>query len=113
MSELKRCPFCGDKAEQYAPIERFPYITGCSNLLCYVAINKKSMNYGCEGYSCQEEADNEWNARHVPEGMMLVPSDPTEAMNKAVFDYMRGGDPCGGKTANGIYKAMLKAAKGE
>lgn len=102
MSELKGCPFCSKEAE---------YMDTGPSMERSVNLNKaycRCSDRNCSGAKIYFLVED-WNTRAVPEGMVMVPLEPTEKMiNTAAKTIIADwADP------TEIYKAMLDAAKGE
>lgn len=97
-TNLKPCPCCG--CEPAINSNDFvPYQVVCINPSC-------DLSGRISGD--KQKAINAWNRRHIPEGMALVPVEPTnESLD--ILKQVRDG-----KLGNCIaFRAIIKAARGE
>ncbi len=62
------------------------------------------------GVTTEEDAAEQWNTRTAPEGMALVPVEPTKHMIEEAY-YSRNCFISGSDDSGSIYKAMIKAAQ--
>lgn len=106
LDSLAPCPFCGGEARL-----AFPNSPRTGFIYCLADCGAEMR---CRS---QPEAIAAWNKRHVPEGFAIVPVEPTEwmidAAHEAVdayWNYNGDGRPGG---PEGVYAAMLSAAKGD
>ena len=124
MAELLNCPFCGGAASFEEVHGALPassaWSVGCGDIEC---IGFQSV----ARFPRKAEAAKSWNTRSAlpqgsaPEGMVLVPREPTEAMLRAAWpvyhpwskppapeERPEGFADCK-KTATNFYKAMIAA----
>jgi hypothetical protein len=100
MSEPKGCPFCGVSDLHFAKHDKG----------CFLRLSEE----GCTGLGV---LINAYGTRHTPEGYVLVPVEPTEAMmaagHESISEDVSGscGEFAGSSlgTAADAYKAMIAA----
>ncbi|WP_027859235.1 Lar family restriction alleviation protein [Marinobacterium jannaschii] len=99
--KLKPCPFCGGEAELIEA--QYPYVE-CTE--CGISIDfLRNREFD------HKAAVDKWNARHIPEGYVLVPVEPTKAMFEAVTNDDQGAKGLRERLASDSYKAMVRAAQ--
>ncbi len=101
MIELKNCPFCGGQPRLYRVSKlgnRYSILHECDSVKSDIHRESKA------------EAIHKWNTRAAPEGMVLVPAEPTKHMIEEAY-YSRNCFISGSDDSGSIYKAMIKAAQ--
>lgn len=125
MDKLLPCPFCGGGAEIRYWRKMNSEFMQCGSVGC--SKNHTFMEFSDIRTEKRHDTDSEeraiksWNTRHIPEGYVLVPNEPTETMLDSIVEsvcdsiFFDGNDykESKGKGARFIYKAMITASSEE